>query len=279
MLGKLLKYELKAGIWYYIIMSAAVFAVTLACCGTMGIMIKNEADNPFITLSAMSVVMLYIVVLVAAGIFTPIIVFKRFYSHNFSQEGYLTFTLPVTAKQIYWSKFMTSLLWYCWTYLLIILSFVALIITLSLSFDFDLSFLQDVFGSFTEIFDNSILMIILYVLNCLISIVYGICIIYLSICIGQNFNVHRVIAAIGSYFVVGWIINLISSVLSTTVVLIIEVVSEMQSDYGVDYNSISNMFEIEGIVTLIIQIVIYVAAIVGAYIYSIRKMSKGLNLK
>lgn len=277
MLGKLLKYELKANILFYIIMTVVMAGITLACCGSIQLMVMTDADNPYIDLSCMSVFMLYVVVLVAATIFTTVIIFKRFYSNNFSQEGYLTFTLPVTAKQIYWSKFISALVWEGWTYVLIALSIVGIV--LCLAFNYDISFVKDVMSFFGDIYDSSALIIVLYVLEFLVSLIYGIFVMYLSICIGQNFNVHRVVGAIGAYFVVSWIVNTISSVLSTTILVIWGMFEEMQYEYSYDYSNSYSSGEGYIITTMVIQILVYIAVMIGAYIYSIRKMSKGLNLK
>ncbi len=52
--------------------------------------------------------------LIALGIYTTavsVILLYRFYKHNFTDEGYLTFTLPVSSTQIYWASFLNMLLW------------------------------------------------------------------------------------------------------------------------------------------------------------------------
>lgn len=273
MLGKLLKYELKANILFYIIMTAVIAGMTIATCGSIELMIRTEMENPYLALSCISVIMLYIVILVAASIFTTVIIFKRFYSNNFSQEGYLTFTLPVTATEVYWSKFISALIWEVWTYGLIILSLAGIL--LCPSFDITIADVMDAVSFFADIYGSSIGVVILYVFQYIVSIVYAIVLMYLAICIGQNFNVHRVIGAIGSYFVVSWIVNIISSVLSTTVLVIWSVIEEMQYEYTLSYYSGEGYL----IATIVIQILVYIGVIVGGYIYSIRKMSKGLNLK
>ena len=35
----------------------------------------------------------------------------RFYKHKFTDEGYLTFTLPVKTSHLWWSSFLSNLLW------------------------------------------------------------------------------------------------------------------------------------------------------------------------
>lgn len=274
MLGKLLKYEFKDNIFFYVIMTAVIAVMTIAACGSIELMIRTEMDNPYLTLSCISVIMLYIVILVAASIFTTVIIFKRFYSNNFSQEGYLTFTLPVKATDIYWSKYISALIWEIWTYGLIILSLSG--IMLCPSFELSIADIMDIVNNFIDIFDMSIWVMLLYVLQITVSIVYAIVLMYLAICIGQNFNVHRVIGAVGAYFAVNWIVGIIGSVFSTTALIIWSVIEGIQYEY-----SVLGSYTADGylITSLVIEILVYIGAIIGGYIYSIRKMSKGLNLK
>ncbi len=272
MLGKLLKYELKANLLFYIIMTVAIAGITLAAGCSVELMVKTEMDNPYIALSCISVIMLYIVVLITASVFTTVIVFKRFYSNNFSQEGYLTFTLPVTAKQIYWSKFISALIWNGWTYVLIVLSIIGVMLCPSL--EITMTDILDIFYFFTDIYDGSVWMIILYILQLVVSMVYAIVLMYLSICIGQNFNVHRVIGAIGAYLVVNWAVGIVCSVISTSVLMLWGIIDEAQNEYASGFSG-----EMFMNVSFIIKIVVYIGVIIGGYFYSIHKMNKGLNLK
>ena len=52
-----------------------------------------------------------IFILIAFAIITSIVVFMRFYKHFFSDEGYLTHTLPVKTSTHMFSKTWSTLLW------------------------------------------------------------------------------------------------------------------------------------------------------------------------
>ncbi len=41
----------------------------------------------------------------------PLLLAWRFYRHKFTDRGYLTFTLPVNARQLYWSHMVNAMLW------------------------------------------------------------------------------------------------------------------------------------------------------------------------
>ena len=51
------------------------------------------------------------------GVFLP---FFRFYKNLYTDEGYLTFTLPVRRSSIYWSKTLNSMLWIVLTILTVL---------------------------------------------------------------------------------------------------------------------------------------------------------------
>jgi hypothetical protein len=49
--------------------------------------------------------------LVASGIFTPLLCYIRYYKHFCTDEGYLTFTLPVRRRDLLHSKILNTLIW------------------------------------------------------------------------------------------------------------------------------------------------------------------------
>ena len=266
MLGKLLKYDLKADVVFYYIMTAIVAGATLLVVGAMMLMDKTNYENPFIDMSCVSMMFIYFIVVVAAIIFTAVVIFKRFYSHNFAQEGYLTFTLPVTANQIFWSKFISALIWIVWTGFLVIAS--VTIMVFSIPVVLDVNDFVEIYDVFSSVYKNTDLLLILNLLNNIISIPLTIFVIYLSVCIGQNFTVHRVIAAVGAYFIINIGLSIVTSVLSTIILVVCELGSDMFDSFVVYSNA-----------SIIIEILISIAVMIFSYFYCIRKMSRGLNLR
>ncbi len=111
MVGKLIKNELKAGIHSI----APIYIVTAAVVGLLAISFAFE----ILWLAIISIIG---VVLVGIGIFavTLISVINNFNKSMFRDQGYLTFTLPVTSGQLLFAKAFCSFLW-------ILLSYIALI--------------------------------------------------------------------------------------------------------------------------------------------------------
>mgnify|MGYP006988889638 CR=1 FL=1 len=59
--------------------------------------------------------------IVAAVVMTVVLMVSRFYRNLLRNEGYLMFTLPVSAHALVWSKLIVSLVWFLLTALLIFL--------------------------------------------------------------------------------------------------------------------------------------------------------------
>lgn len=134
MLGKLLKYELKsqakimftiiAGILVMGISMTVLFKVNFAAAGYSSIWLAESASMRIFGTITTLFGGVCIIALCAAALATIIILAYRFYKNLFSNEGYLSFTLPVSTNAQLMSKIITSLLW-------IILIAIALIISVS----------------------------------------------------------------------------------------------------------------------------------------------------
>ena len=104
MLGKLLKHDFKALFRNYSLLFAVLLLVTLLykVCLLLPKNIVLEFTN-----SLMGV--LYVVVILGCLFGTVVINIVRFYKNLVTDEGYLTFTLPVSSKQIVASKLISTL--------------------------------------------------------------------------------------------------------------------------------------------------------------------------
>ena len=75
----------------------------------------NEPSNAAMaSFGGIGLVFAMIFIVFALGAYTlgvQIYLYWRFYKHKFTDEGYLTFTLPVTCTQIYLSSYVSILLW------------------------------------------------------------------------------------------------------------------------------------------------------------------------
>ena len=104
MLGKLLKYDLKAELKSLLPM----YLITLAIAALVRVMSIVNASYPILTTIYGFLVGLCIVALVGVIIWTMITSVKHFYVNVLKDEGYLINTLPVTRNQIILSKEITG---------------------------------------------------------------------------------------------------------------------------------------------------------------------------
>ncbi len=110
MLKKLLHYDLKSVFRYWWI--AALASIGLSVAGGLAISVTvTDKDVPLIiSVLVVLAIVFTIIGIVAFPIFSYIMIFVRFYKNFFTDEGYLTFTLPVKRSQLLNSKIMTSVI-------------------------------------------------------------------------------------------------------------------------------------------------------------------------
>lgn len=104
MLKKLLRYDLKSVLKYWWIAALSSFALSFIGGGCITIL-NSERElpqilYPFTTIGLILVILSFVVFY----ILSIILVFVRFYKHFFTDEGYLTFTLPVKRTHLLNSK-------------------------------------------------------------------------------------------------------------------------------------------------------------------------------
>lgn len=156
------------------------------------------------------------------------------------------------------------MIWTAWTGLLLIISTGTLCILMNISWNG----IKDGISIFVNLFDQVGFYFVINIINYIISIPLGILVIYLAVCIGQNFTVHKVIAGVVSFFLINWIRKIIASILSGIVLIIPAIFVKDIDAYEVYMN-----------ISVVMQLLVSVALMIGSYIYCIRKMSKGLNLR
>lgn len=128
MLNKLLKYDFKAILKYWCI--AALSSVVLSFGGGWCITVfASEKELPT-ALYIVSVLLMIVVVLglLVFSILSVIFVFSRFYKNFFTDEGYLTFTLPVKRGQLLNSKLISSTVTMIITYLVLMIDVVIMLV-------------------------------------------------------------------------------------------------------------------------------------------------------
>ncbi len=110
MLRKLLNYDFKAVFKYWWI--AAVSSVALAFVGgtCWSILVSGRVLPTVVDVVSVLGIILTVLGFAAFSILSAVLVYVRFYKNFFTDEGYLTFTLPVKRAQLLNSKLIMSTL-------------------------------------------------------------------------------------------------------------------------------------------------------------------------
>ena len=143
MLRKLFKYDFLAigkNMWIFTII--AICLAVVACFTFNGIyeignFIGNAPSDRDMALGVslmMAAVMLFAICLcgiIAYAVIGMIMILVRYYSNFFTDEGYLTFTLPVKTSTLLHSKILSGISWFAIIGVVVVLSFVAVITTIA----------------------------------------------------------------------------------------------------------------------------------------------------
>jgi len=205
MLGKLLKYEIKATSRVFL----PLYSVLIVFAIINSFMHFNADDfsiPQFITLT------LYILILVGMFVASFIVMIQRFYKNLLSEEGYLMFTLPVENWKHIVSKLITSVMWIV---LSCIMSLLSILIIASQGINF-----SELFADIGMIWDTAYScfgaslyhFIIQMIVGFIVVMVSGILLIYASIAIGQLSDNHKILLSIGAFigiYTLGQIISFI----------------------------------------------------------------------
>ena len=111
MLGKLFKHEFKATAKVLLPLNLVLVLVTI-----IGMIILNLDifSGTAMALVGAAYLILYILAIFALFIMTYVILMMRFYKSMYSDQGYLTHTLPVSPLALLNTKLLTGV---CWTFL------------------------------------------------------------------------------------------------------------------------------------------------------------------
>lgn len=275
MFSKLLKYEWKASAGLLSVLSLAVLGVGLLMTVLLRVItvwedqIPAELWGPIWVLVGGSVL-----AIIAYVIGSQLILLIRFYKNKFTDEGYLTFTLPVTSHQILLSSLVNLLIWSVITTLVAVATVVlAVVIGTGKNEVFNQnawnifrSLLVDVW-SVEELEGYSVLNLI----NTVVSAVSGVVIMVTSITLGAVVaKKHKVLAAFGFYYAINMVISIVSSMAS--IFFLITGVSSLLNEYeGEKLLSVMNG-------AVILQIALHLAVLVAGYFVSNWLIKKKLNL-
>lgn len=212
----------------------------------------------------MGLYFLFLAIIIAVSI----LVIYRFYVSFFTDEGYLTFTLPLTIDQHLWIKLLSMLLWNVLSFVAAGLAIFVILGGAQIGYGGvidDLPMIFEVYGDMFSMlgaqFGFTGLHAVLGVLYLLVSYALQSILTYFAISLGcMVVKKHRLLAAIVSIFIVNMIVSTVSSI--STIIL-------MATSYAP-----TAVYTI----VLVISVLLTAAATIAAYVGTKYILERKLNL-
>ena len=213
MLGKLMKYELRATARTMLPGFAAVI-VLAGLTRLSAELLMSRGD--FLTLVGTIVTVLFVLACMAIGILALIIMIQRFRDNLLGDQGYLMHTLPVTETQLVTSKLISSTVWSLCSILAACLSFGILAVLMMADMDL-LEQLPLMWSGIREAFARCNMefweALAFSGVVSFVRMVSAIACIYAACMVGHQFKNHPALAGILSFFVMqylqGWLEKLL----------------------------------------------------------------------
>ncbi|MDR0952400.1 MAG: hypothetical protein LBM18_05695 [Oscillospiraceae bacterium] len=242
MLGKLIKYDFKSLMRILIpaniaILGAAILAalsLQFSLRTSVGAMLRGGFMQLMRTLSGLLVGLMFIGI-AAACLFITFMVFYRFYKNFISDEGYLTFTLPVKTSQLLWSKLITASIWMLITGIVGLFSLLVFLLLGTSETSFFNTEIFAILGELFRVFGSATgsKLFLELMLFTLVAMVANILHIYLALIIGGVVaQKHKLLAGIGFYFIINVAQGIVSSIV--TFAAAGSTVANMESSMQVD---------------------------------------------
>lgn len=293
MLGKLFKYEWKGFRFPLLIMLIVLVGTTALACGVI-LSIKpgyEEAFRGFSMTSLILSIFIYYFGIIGCSLGIVIVIAVRFYKTCYSDNGYLTHTLPVSTQKILTAKIISSFI----AVMLVTLAATAtvfIILNVGLNHILYISMAEDgykhihdinearreffeefssIFGSFKEFVGISfggytVYMIVYYIVIAFTNVVT----VLGCVSLGQLYAKHRIIGAIAAYFVVQFIMQVFMRFAT------LPIYGRMTGNTGSH-----EKYTLFGIMlpTMILLLLLYVIMAVVMYFINLHMMTKKLNLE
>ena len=221
MLGKLIKHEFKAVNRLMIPMHLGLILVTIVGRFYVQFAVNrwpSSAIDGYFTYNVwenlinFTLVSFYVIALIAIYAITNLyLLVLRPRKNLFTDEGYLTHTLPVSASEHIFSKLLVAAVWQLIDGLMLILSVIGMFANQDF-FEGVATVWPEMVESFPYVFGVSAgIGMPLFLLMALMDMLSSILIIYMCLAIGHSFNSYRILASIGVYAGVSMMTNLLSS--------------------------------------------------------------------
>lgn len=280
MFAKLLKRELRSTLTTMWVMSLAVFGGSIVGAVFLRILTNyseqmRESDSALVILPSVlgfafgAIVLALVVYGIGGGLF----ILYRFYQNKFTDEGYLTFTLPVNAHQHLLSSWVSIMIGNVMIGVTLAISIFCIVVFGTAEQGlWNMDLLREIVNSWPdmihvlweELRETAGSVVVWYYLTELIQMLTSPLISITSIVLGASVaKKHKILAAIGFSYLISAVTDLVIPMITSIVAV------------ATHFNDASEAV-LE--VSMYMQPICYLALAVGAYFLSVRLMSKKLNL-
>lgn len=286
MFRKVLKYDMASIRRYWWMIAVAVLGLSVIGSFVFRAVyhiMEYESDSllSFVALAGMLFLFVSILAVFSSVFVTSVLTYLRFYRNFFTDEGYLTFTLPVSRKTLYLSKTVNSVLWAS-AHVLLLAAGIAIVITLAPPSEngsvLNLSLWEGIASGVSVLWEQLGAWLILYALELILlyicSAALTVGLVQLCITVGSILaKKHKLLASIGIYYAV----NMGVSTVSQIVMMFISFF--MISGYGVLFERASELVQFGSIALILLLAVLAFAAIAMVlHFVSLGLLERKLNL-
>lgn len=220
MLTKLLKYEYRATAIYFLPIYAAILIVSVM---TYGLRILRESlhdySSALIAQGLFTFSSIYALLAFGLAVTTFVVIIIRFYKNLLGNEGYLMFTLPVSVEQNILAKLIPAMTWFLGSCVLGVLTILPVFFGgygESLEFFFGTSSLP--IAEMPQIITFLILLAVGVVSGLALTFLFY----YFCMIVGQTFNSHKFLAAVGTYLVLQLVFQVLGIAVSFWLIHLLE---------------------------------------------------------
>lgn len=219
MLGKLLKHEWKA-VWKVPTLLLGILMLIGLIAGSTFSMPIWDSDWVGLPMSGVMLIVMFFFALSGVNIGITIYLGVRYYKSMFTDEGYLTHTLPVSARELLLNKVITMSAWSLIATAGVIVSLAIFggVAVLALK-PLNSEFARDVMRALAELpelfsdpslagFQGFCASLLLMMLT---SVFSGTMILIGAITLGQMVRKHRILGAIGAYFAINTVVQMVNT--------------------------------------------------------------------
>lgn len=264
MFAKLLKHEWKAT--WGILGVLSLCALGASVVGALMIrMLETQAGEDYFEPFQSIMVMMLMAIILGLVVYyfgANLVLYHRFYKNKFTDEGYLTFTLPAKSWEILLASMVNILIWMV---IIAVVLGIGIVIMLGIGLAEDWEEIWDLAMTIFEGMDD-IMDMTAQLVSSAISGIANVAVLLCCITIGATIaKKHKILAAIGIYYGASVLKNMVSSVLMAFILFDESVHSVEQ--FGAQMNILT-----------ICNGVMYLAFGVGAFFLANHQINRKLNL-